>query len=293
MKRNALLFLLSYLVISSVVFPFDLDDFVIKSRLFKSTGTDIHEASDVIVSIYSVPVLVPYNPNYIQLEKINIHHLKTDIQKIYKIDRIDHLSSGLMIWDGNNPKMDGIIVVKESSYPLSFSPSMLEQGEFSLRIRVSQPRDSFDRSSSGKDLLDTEMVMRMDTPYVLGFPSNGSKYFLAISVAKKEAGKYQKENYSRADPEKDIPQMPTPVQKIIPTYPPQLKKDKIGGKVILQVTIDKEGNVSNVNTLNSAHPDLSRAAKSSLYQWKFAPIEKKNKPVSVSFPVIVEFRSNS
>jgi len=292
MKKKAGLFCLLYFVMAIVVFSLDPDDYVIKSRLFKSMEQDDHEGSDVVVSIFSVPVLVPYHPNYVQLEKININRLKSDLQKIYKIDNIEHLSSGLMIWDGTESRLDGIIMVKESTYPLSFSPTMLKQGEFNFRIRVSRPRDSFEHSPSEKDLLDTKMVMRMDTPYVLGFPSNGNKYFVAISIAKKEAGTYQEEEYSQAGLDEAITQAPTPVRKIIPAYPPRLKEDNIGGKVILQVTIDKQGNVTHVLTLNSAHPDLNKAARSAIDQWEFAPIMKKNKPVSATFPVIVEFKSN-
>jgi TonB family protein len=279
-------------VISSIVFSSGMEDYVIKSRLFKSTGENIHEGSDVVVSLFSVSVLVPLHPNYVQLEKIDIHRLKTDLQKIYKIDEIEHLSSGLMIWDGSNNRLDGIIIVKESSYPLSFSPTILKEGGVNLRIQVSRPKDLSGHPTSGRDLLDTEMVMRMDTPYVLGFPSNGNKYFVAISIVKKETGTFQKENYFQADSDKDMPLTPTPLKKTIPAYPPQLKKDKIGGKVILQVTIDKQGNVTQVITLHSDHPDLNRAAKGALGQWKFEPIKKKNNPVSATFPVIVEFKPN-
>jgi outer membrane biosynthesis protein TonB len=44
--------------------------------------------------------------------------------------------------------------------------------------------------------------------------------------------------------------------------------------------------------LNPAHPDLNSEAISAIEQWKFAPIMKKNKPISAKFPVIVEFKSN-
>ena len=280
-------------MLSSVVFSINQDDFVIKTRLFKSMEQDTDEGSDVVVSIFSVPVLIPYHPSYIQLEKINIHRLKSDLQKIYKIENIDHLASGLMLWNGKKSQLNGLIMVKESSYPLFFSPSMLEEGGLNLRVQVSSPRNTSGHPRSEEDLLDTEMVMRVGTPYVLGFPSDGNKYFLAISIAKKEAGKFQEDEYSQAGPEQDIPQTPTPIHKIIPTYPPHLKQENIGGKVILQVSIDKQGNVTQVKIFNSAHPDLNRAAKSAIKQWKFEPILKKNKPVSAKFPVIVDFKSKS
>jgi TonB family protein len=79
----------------------------------------------------------------------------------------------------------------------------------------------------------------------------------------------------------------------MPAYPPSLKQENIGGKVILQVSIDKQGNVTQVKILNPAHPDLSSAATSAIEQWKFAPIMKKNKAISAKFPVIVEFKPKS
>ena len=254
--------------------------------------SDTQEESDVVVSLFSVPVLIPYHPNYVQLEKINIHRIKRDLQKIYKIEKIDHLASGLMLWDGSKSVLNGIIMVKESSYPLFFSPSMLEEGGFNIRIQVSQPRDISGHPQPERDLFDTEMVMRLDTPYVLGFPSEGNRYFLAISIARKKAGAFQQDEYSQAGPEQDMPQTPTPIQKIIPAYPPDLKQENIGGKVILQVSIDKQGKVTQVKTLHSAHPDLDESAASAIKQWTFAPLMKKNKPISAKFPVIVEFKSN-
>lgn len=280
-------------MLSAVVFSIGQDDYVIKSRLFKSMGQDTSGESDVIVSIFSVPVLVPYHPNYIQLEKINIHRLKSDLQKIYKIENIDHLASGLMLWDGKKSSLNGIIMVKESSYPFFFSPSILGEGSLNLRIQVAPPRETPEHPRSEGDMFDTEMVMRVDTPYVLGFPYEGKKYFLAISVARKKPGTFQEDEYTQAGPDQDIPQTPVPVHKIIPAYPPGLKQENIGGKVILQVSIDKLGNVTQVNILNPAHPDLNDAAISAIEQWKFAPIMKKNKPISATFPVIVEFKANS
>jgi TonB family protein len=291
MRKFLGFFCLFLFVFSSSVYAIDQDDFVIKSRLFKSTEQDTNQESDVVVSLFSVPVLIPYHPNYIQLEKINIHNLKNDLQKIYKIEYIDHIASGLMLWDGNRSNLDGIIMVKESSYPMFFSPSMLEEGGLNLRVQVSQPRDSFGHPQSEGDLLDTEMVMRVNTPYVLGFPSDGNKYFLAISIAKKEAGTFQEDEYSQAGPEQDIPKTPTPVHKIIPTYPLQCKQENIGGKVILQVSIDKQGAVTQVKILNSPHSDLGKAAADAIEQWKFQPIIKKNKPISAKFPIIVDFKT--
>jgi TonB family protein len=290
MKKHSGLFCVFLFVFFSVVFAEGIDDFVIKSSLFRSTEQEISGESDVVVSLFSVPVLIPYHPSYVQLEKINIYRLKTDLQKIYKIENIDHLASGLLLWDGKKSQLDGIIIVKESSYPLMFYPSMLPEGNFNLRVQVSQPRDSSGHEIREEHMLDTEMVMRADSPYVLGFPSEGNRYFLSISIASRESGKYQQDEYAQTGPDQDIPQTPLPVQKIIPTYPPQLKQENVGGKVILQVSINKQGSVTEAKILHSAHPELDEAAVSAIEQWTFAPILKKNKPITASFPIMVEFR---
>lgn len=281
------------LILSSVVYAQDKDEFVIKSRLFKSIGQDMNQESDVVISIFSVPVLVPFHPNYIQLEKINIYRLKSELQKIYKIDDIDHIASGIMLWDGKKSQLNGMIMVKESSYPLMFYPSVLSEGNLNLRVQVSQPRGSSSHRSPDESLFDTEMVMKMGSPYVLGFPSEGSRYFLSIAIAKKESGQYLEDEYSRAGPEQEIAKIPAPIHKVIPEYPPTCKQENIGGKVILEVSIDKQGIVTQVKTVNSPHPALSKTAAEALKQWKFEPVMKKKKAVSATFPVIVDFRSKS
>jgi TonB family protein len=278
-------------MLSSVVFPLAQDDFVIKSRLFKSMGKATKQKSDVVISIFSVPVLIPFHPSYIQLEKISIYRLKRELQKIYKIEDIDHLASGIMLWDGKKSQVQGMVLVKEASYPMLISPSLLAEGNFNLRVQVAPPREALSNRNPEESLLDTEMVMREGTPYVLGFPSDGNRYFLSISIAKKEAGQFQEGEYSQASPEQDIPETPTPIHRAIPAYPITCQRDNIGGKVILHVSIDKQGNVTNVKILNSPHTDLSRAAIDAIQQWKFEPIMKRKKPISATFPIIVDFKS--
>jgi TonB family protein len=291
MKKYWAFFCLLGVVFLSIVHATDQDDFIIKSRLFKSIKQETNNESDVVVSLFSVPVLIPYHPNYVQLEKVSIHRLKNELQKIYKIENIDHLASGFLVWDGNKDRMNGIIMVKESSYPLLFSPRILGAGDFNLRVQISQPRNTSGHSQSQESLLDTEMVLRANTPYVLGFPYNDHKYFLSVSIAKRNAGKFEEEEYSEEGPEEDIPEMPTLIHKVIPVYPARLKKENIGGKVILQLSVDKKGTVTQVKALNVAHPELIENAISAVRQWQFEPILKKNKPRTAKFPVVVDFRA--
>ncbi len=60
--------------------------------------------------------------------------------------------------------------------------------------------------------------------------------------------------------------------------------------VILEVSINKEGTVTEAKILHSAHPELDKAAVSAIEQWTFSPILKKSRPITAKFPVMVEFK---
>jgi Ca-activated chloride channel family protein len=65
-----------------------------------------------------------------------------------------------------------------------------------------------------------------------------------------------------------------------PGYPPMAKSSGITGTVIIEVTIDERGNVSDVRVL-SGHPMLQQAALSAARQAKFSPTILSGEPVRV------------
>ena len=60
------------------------------------------------------------------------------------------------------------------------------------------------------------------------------------------------------------------VTKVAPEYPEEARQARIQGTVILQVRIDKEGNVVNLELI-SGHPMLAPAAIEAVRQWKYRP----------------------
>ncbi len=290
MKKYWLFFYLSCFIFSSILYSFSWDDYVIKSGLFKTISQEATQNYEIVISIYSVPVFIPVHPAYKQLEKIEVYRLINELQKIYKIENVENLSSGIMLWDGKQDQLSGLILLEETSYPLLFSPKMLTQGGLNMRVQISRPGEARDSQDPENRLLDTELVMSIDTPYVLGFPSRGSRYFLSISFAVKKAGQYDEKEFSKVIPRIDTTQTPEPVRKVIPVYPPNCMEEKIEGKVLLRVSINKQGQVADVELINSTHPDMDHAAIEALKQWKFEPAMKKDKPVAVEFPVIVDFK---
>jgi TonB family protein len=290
MRKYWLLFCLACLLFSSVLYSLSWDDYVIRSGLFKTMSQKTAQNHEIVISLYSVPVFIPVHPAYKQLEKIEVYRLINELQKIYKIENVEHLSSGIMLWDGKQDRLNGLIQIEETSYPFQFSPKMLAQGGLNMRVQIGRPGETRDSQTPESRILDTEIVMSTDTPYVLGFPSEGSRYFLSISFASKKAGQYEDKEFSKVIPQSNTTRTPEPVRTVTPVYPPNCLEEKIEGKVLLQVSIDKQGQVTDVEIINSAHPDIDHAAIEAIKQWKFEPVMKKDKPAAVEFPVIVDFK---
>ena len=78
------------------------------------------------------------------------------------------------------------------------------------------------------------------------------------------------------------------VSKVNSIYPQEAKDQHTQGVVILQVIVDKEGNVANIQLI-SGHPLLAPAAIEAVKQWKYRPYLLNGNPVEVDTQVQVNF----
>jgi D-alanyl-D-alanine endopeptidase (penicillin-binding protein 7) len=62
------------------------------------------------------------------------------------------------------------------------------------------------------------------------------------------------------------------VSKVNPAYPPEAKKDKVEGIVLLDVTIERSGEVSKVNVVKGPEA-LREAAVAAVRQWRYEPAD--------------------
>jgi len=76
--------------------------------------------------------------------------------------------------------------------------------------------------------------------------------------------------------------------KVPPQYPQEAKDQHIQGVVVMEVIIDKEGNVANVQLI-SGHPMLASAAIDAVKQWKYKPYLLNQIPLEVHTQVQVNF----
>jgi TonB family protein len=74
-----------------------------------------------------------------------------------------------------------------------------------------------------------------------------------------------------------------------PEYPADAREKKIGGTVLLSLTIDHEGVPQNVQVKRSLYPSLDQSAVECVRKWRFEPAMKDGQPVSMVINVEVHF----
>jgi TonB family protein len=77
--------------------------------------------------------------------------------------------------------------------------------------------------------------------------------------------------------------------QVKPTYPSIARVAKVEGEVVIEITIDEEGNVMSAKVV-SGHPLLQQAALSAARQWKFKPTLLNRNPVKVSGKLTFRFK---
>jgi protein TonB len=88
----------------------------------------------------------------------------------------------------------------------------------------------------------------------------------------------------------DLDSPPTAVNKLPPTYPSSLLSKGIGGRVLVNCTVDATGSVTATSIKQSSgHPDLDKAAINAVNKWKFKPASKAGRSIKASCIVPFNF----
>lgn len=86
---------------------------------------------------------------------------------------------------------------------------------------------------------------------------------------------------------------PVVVKRVEPMYPEEARKDRISGIVIIEVLVDKTGNVKDAVVLKDLPEGLSEAALTAVKQWQFQPATLNGEPVEALFNLTINFKIDS
>lgn len=81
------------------------------------------------------------------------------------------------------------------------------------------------------------------------------------------------------------------LHKVEPPYPPEAKKSKVQGLVVLQAVIGADGSVTEVHPISGPEV-LGMAASDAVRWWRFQPYQLDGHPVAVQTTIEVEFQLN-
>jgi TonB family protein len=87
----------------------------------------------------------------------------------------------------------------------------------------------------------------------------------------------------------DLDARPRAVFQVKPTYPPELRRKDIAGKVVVLFVVDAEGKVAGPRIESSTDPAFERPALDAVRQWKYEPGMRDGKKVSVKMRAPITF----
>jgi protein TonB len=78
--------------------------------------------------------------------------------------------------------------------------------------------------------------------------------------------------------------------RVEPEYTDIARNARVAGVVIVEATIDKNGNVDRVRVIKGLPMGLAESAERAVRQWKFKPGTLNGQPVDVIFNLTVNFK---
>jgi protein TonB len=78
------------------------------------------------------------------------------------------------------------------------------------------------------------------------------------------------------------------LERVLPVYPPEAVEQRIGGRVLLEAIIARDGTIKEL-VLKEGHPLLAPAAIEAVRQWRYKPTILNGAPVEVQTVIEVNF----
>lgn len=90
-----------------------------------------------------------------------------------------------------------------------------------------------------------------------------------------------------------LDQQPRPILRLPPSYPFEMRRAGIEGKVLVDFIVDKDGTVQNAYAAKSSRKEFEQSAVQSVLSWKFSPGRKGGRNVNTHMQVPIMFTLNN
>jgi TonB family protein len=206
------------------------------------------------------------------------------------------------------PFMGKSILGKRIAYRIDMSPKTLEDSQMALHVVVLKVKEGIIKGENDDRMMlrhaweatqdeekmdrivDLKLVVHMGVPAVVEVPSPSRPYFMVVKVTPGEPeAKRRTTAVLKPPPAANLVPAPPLIERVLPSYPEELRRRHIQGDVGLRITIDEKGNVQMVEILASLHPYLDYAVSQAFQRWKFEPVLQNGKAIPAIFNYIFLF----
>lgn len=87
----------------------------------------------------------------------------------------------------------------------------------------------------------------------------------------------------------DLDETPSRLVAISPVYPESMRRAGIGGRVVVEFEVDRQGHTRNVRVLATPNPAFDRPTIDAIRQWRFTIGRRNGQPVEFRMRVPVSF----
>jgi protein TonB len=88
----------------------------------------------------------------------------------------------------------------------------------------------------------------------------------------------------------DLDRVPRARLQLAPVYPPEMRKNRVEGTVVVDFLVDRAGNVYDAAVLSATTPGFEEAALRAVAKWKFEPGYRSGRRVRFRMSVPLVFR---
>jgi TonB family protein len=205
-------------------------------------------------------------------------------------ERADAVTGYIVLPDANGEaSFDVTIYPGDATLELLFQarPVEAERRRSELLLELSA-------SPSAPPLAEVRVIAAPERTVAIAAPStvDGEWVVLAITALDSQAAEQRASSGAPIGIVEEPLTFPEVIERTIPLYPPQARKERREGSAILQAVIDAEGAVRAVTVLRvpSGSEDFAAAAVEAVQNWRYRPaLDPDGQPVPVYFTIKVDF----
>lgn len=206
-----------------------------------------------------------------------------ELTRLYRLDRVYELNESMFQWTAGSGRLPGLFVLERETFRIDLEPTSVRPKRIKLRLVVSRV---LNKAGDLEKLLSTSLSASFDDPVVAGFSHAGQPYFLSVLATRSmpaPGSQGPPTGQAEAAP-------PLPVRRVDPKVPEGVDASVLEGEVVLKVTIDDQGKVSDIQVLKSLQPDVDRETVKAVGEWEFEPARRTAGQGPATF--IMSFRFN-